>query len=43
LVVIIGGFILIGLGLDSFIQTVLALVVGYYFGRRQDIVEELKE
>jgi len=42
LVVIIACFILIGLGINSFVQMVLAAIVGYYFGRRQDLVTSLK-
>jgi len=43
LIIVIGGFYLIATGVDSFIQLVLALVVGYYFGRRLDLEEQLKK
>ena len=43
IVILIGCFILIGLGKNHFVQTVLAAIVGYYFGRRERVNEIVKE
>ena len=34
LVVLVGGFVLIAMGKDSFIAAITAAVVGYYFSKR---------
>jgi len=42
LVVLLAGFSLIAMGKDSFVQYVISAVVGYYFGRREEISARLK-
>ena len=39
--VLIGCFILIGLGIDSFVTGITALIIGYYFSKR--VYEEKNE
>ena len=41
-VLIIGCLTLLALGVDGFIQLILACVVGYYFGRRPELILAIK-
>ena len=36
LVILIGGFILMGLGIDTVVGGVVTMVAGFYFGRKAD-------
>ena len=35
-VIIVGGFILLGLGIDTVVGGVLTMTAGFYFGRKAD-------
>lgn len=41
IIILLAAFVLIYLGVDSWLQGIVALIVGYYFGRRTDY--ELKK
>ena len=37
LLVLAGCFVLIGLGVDSFVSATITLIIGYYFAKRQEM------
>jgi hypothetical protein len=34
--ILVGCFILLALGIDSYVSSTITLIIGYYFGRRTD-------
>ena len=42
IIVLIAGFVLLGFGIDSYVTAMMTLIIGYYFGRRQDYLGKKK-